>query len=1199
VVPVAAAVGKGDDRQQLGHRSVPLIVLTGFAMVAFAGVLALGAGSPPSISPPNSFSPNGSSSGEVAAQRAYGSLPLSFEPNAGRTDSRIDYLTHTAAGSVSLNPRGATVTLGKASQQETIGLRMLGAKETEAVPRERLPGVVNDLRGNDAGVWRTGIPTFERVRYRDLYPGITLDWYGNQRQLEYDFRITPGGDPAQIAIRVAGADVVRTARNGDLVIETGGEAVRQRAPIAYQPARIGGGQPEPVRVSFAVEHSTVRFKVGAYDQARPLIIDPLILGYSTYLGGLDGDHGQAIAVDGSGAAYITGWTISTDFDTVNPIDSSVANRDAFVSKLTADGSALVYSTYLGGSGAEFGNGIAVDSSRSAYIAGATNSADFTTANSIQGALSGGRDAFITKLSPAGDALVYSTYLGGSYPSPDDGEGATGIAVNSAGAAYVAGVTASTDFPTAGAIEGDSGGEDAFVAKVTPTGALAYSTYLGGDANDSAGDIAVNAQSAAFVTGGTSSSDFNTVNSIEGDSGGRDVFISKLTPSGSDLNFSTYLGGNSDESGTAIALDNVGNAVITGTTSSTDFDTNAPLQGDRGGDDTFISKIGSTGSLGQSTYLGGGGGDYAGGIAAAGSDVYVAGDTRSGDFPSVNAIDSYSGTGDAYVTKIALFGTGLSSFSYSTFLGGSSPDAAADIALDPINGPHVVGRTYSADFETAQPIQGPSEPTCCPTGFPDVFITWLTEDAEGVLARRFQPYLRLDEGERWRPLDVERMLGEGSHYVCERRRCNPLTSFSQLAGYPSSSAYIDIGAAGDPGGVPRYSNPDHYYSPFCPPNGGQVMDCVNGPRSAIYYDTSRVSEGGYRYLQYWTFYRFNDSPVDDLPGIDYLDHEADWEQMALAVPDGTELSTPTFHFANFGQHGNNFSYLRENLTCDAGSSCGLTAKHVHGFVAGGTHATYGEPCTFFCTQSNSEFPETDHGGEILWGNTGDASALRRFPAPYAGQWKQGPHAWVDWPGWWGLDAGLTSDHVKSPANQDFYDFPWLAACVDTGCQPQYSSAAGEQPQPVGVAASDECGQWFGSGIAAVSCDQVVLTRTLKAAELGTRPGQVDLVLVRSRTRRVEAATTRGLAQLAARPLRPGDRLLISGPRNERGTVLVRAQTNRRITIASFGEKQVSGRQRLVVERRGSNAIPMLREAGRPSLAPQSVATRRLRDGTPTS
>jgi hypothetical protein len=1131
-------------------------------------------------------SENDLAEGQLGVAKDYGFLPLSFQPKMGDSSDRIDYLTHTQSASIYLGPDGAALALNGSKGSAPIRLHMLGVRHVDPVARERLPGVVNDLRGNDPRAWRTGIPTFERVRYAGVYPGITLDWYGDQRQLEYDFHVAPGADPEQIGIRVAGADAVRVADNGDLVIRSRGMSMRQRAPVAYQRTAGSDDKRKPVAVSFVLKERTVHFKLGPYDENRPLVVDPLILGYSTYLGGLDEDAGQAIAVSGTGSAYITGWTTSEDFDTLNALDPTGGDpRDAFVSKLSPDGSFLVWSTYLGGSAAEFGNAIAVDSNGAAYVTGTTDSTDFGTANPIQATLSGGRDAFVTKLPRTGDALLYSTYLGGSYLFEEEGENARGIAVDSTGAAYVVGGTNSTDFPTVGAIEGDSPGEDSFVTKLTPSGdTLAYSTYLGGNGADSAGDVAVNGSGAAFVTGGTSSTDFDTVNPFEGDSGGRDVFVSRLTPTGDALAYSTYLGGSGSEAGAAIALDDIGLTYITGTTSSSDYDTAYAKWGNLPGEDAFVSRLNtSTSSLSYSTYLGGSGNDYGNGIAATGLLIYVAGYTQSSDFPRIGALDVYSGNGDAFVTRFSQYSGAVE---YSTPLGGVSSDIATDIAVDALGTAYIVGRTFSSDFPTSQPIEGPNSAPA------DVFISRLTTDDVEVLARRFQPFLRFDEGERWRPLDVERMLSEENHYICEKK-CSPLTSFSQLPEYPSEKAYIDVGAPGDPGPAPRYSDPDSYYSPVCPPNG-QVVDCDSGPRSAIYYDTTKVSPSGYRYIQYWFFYRFNDSPVDQAPGEDYLDHEADWEQMALAIPAATALSAPTFDFANFGQHGRNFTYLRENLTCDADTSCGSTAKHVHGFVAGGTHAIYGEPCSGIlepiCTQSNSAVPESDHGGEAPWANNGDASALRRFPAPYEGSWKKGPHDWVDWPGMWGLDAGLTADHVASPANQAFYDFPWEAECVDgSSCESQFGAMAmsSAELQIESGSAGDECGQWFGSGIAAISCDSAILKKTLEAADVGDRAGTVHLTLLRNRGGPINAATTRGLAQLASEPLHPGDRLLVRGGVEHRGILMVRARTDDTMTVASFSEKQLEEGSQVIVERHGMRAIPTLSQAGGVSEAPASI------------
>ena len=435
--------------------------------------------------------------GEVRAERAYGNLPLAFEPNAGRSERRVDFISRSASGTVSLGDDGAMLALGSGRRAETIGFELPGATPAPPDALERLPGVVNDLRGDDPERWRTEVPTFERVRYPGVWPGIDIDYYGNQRSLEYDLRLAPHADAEQIAIRVAGADRLRLAENGDLAISAGTQTIRQRAPIAYQPARESHPARTPVRAAFAVSGETVRFRLGSYDHARPLVIDPVVLAYSTYLGGGGDDRSAGIAVDAAGAAYLTGQTTSADFDTVGPIEGDGTSTDVFVSKLTPDGSALAYSTYLGGDGIDDGGGIAVDSTGAAYVTGRTFSTDFNTVSPRYQGDSAGADAFVSKLTPAGSALDYSTYLGG-----DADDSGNGIAVGSTGRAYVTGSTDSSDLQLVDAVEGDTpGSTDAFVAKILPQGSdVDYLTYLGGDGADVGSGIAVDSDGAAYVTG---------------------------------------------------------------------------------------------------------------------------------------------------------------------------------------------------------------------------------------------------------------------------------------------------------------------------------------------------------------------------------------------------------------------------------------------------------------------------------------------------------------------------------------------------------------------------------------------------------------------------------------------------------------------------------------------------------------------------
>jgi type I phosphodiesterase/nucleotide pyrophosphatase/Calx-beta domain-containing protein/hemolysin type calcium-binding protein/beta-propeller repeat-containing protein len=644
----------------------------------------------------------------------------------------------------------------------------------------RLPGVVNDLRGDDASRWRTHVPTFERVRYREVYPGVDLDWHGTQQRLEYDFRVAPGADPGQIALRVAGADRVRVARNGDLVIAAGGEAIRQSAPVAYQGE---GATRTPVDARFELRGNTVSLALGHYDRSRPLVIDPVVLDYSTYLGGNGAERVNGIAVDSSGASYLTGRTLSTDFNRVGGVESVSGQGDVFVSKLNAAGNALVYSTYLGGEGDDSGNGIAVDAS-GAYLVGTTESTDFNTVNPASPNKDEGiADAFVAKLNPAGDGLVYSTYLGGGGGFADGGSNSgqpptreapfqkkagasdegVAIAVDSSGAAYVAGNThaISSDapgsrgqrgFPIKGWIEGDTsetqpygGGSagaenpssmtsDAFVTKLTPTGnEFVYSTYLGGDLGDGATAIAVDSAGSAYVAGATNSPDFNRVGGIEGRNGiyannGRrsnfDAFVSKLNPAGNALVYSTYLGGSDFDAAHAIAVDGAGAAYVAGTTDSSDFNLVKEIEGDSNGPDAFVSKLNPAGgALEYSTYLGGGLADAANSIAlGSGGRAFVTGTTSSRNFDRAGELEDNEGLEDAFVSSLNP-GGGLAC---STYLGGTGADSGNAIAVGPSGAAYVAGSTESSDFNTDGPLEGNS-------GGPDAFASKL-----GGLARDCGP-----------------------------------------------------------------------------------------------------------------------------------------------------------------------------------------------------------------------------------------------------------------------------------------------------------------------------------------------------------------------------------------------------------------------------------------------------------------------------
>ena len=366
------------------------------------------------------------------------------------------------------------------------------------------------------------MPSFARVKYTGVYPGIDLVYYGNQRQLEYDLLVAAHADPRRIALAFEGVRALSLDAEGNLILQTSHGEITQHKPVIYQDI---DGKRQTVDGRYVLRaKNRVGFHVARYDTTRPLVIDP-VLSYSTYLGGSGNDIGHAIAVDSSGNAYVTGVTRSANFPGASgksdPVRPRQGSNDVFVTKLNAAGSALVYSTYLGGSGGDIGHAIAVDSAGNAYVTGETDSGTptptsvpFPTTGAFDATYNLGGDAFVSKLNAAGNALVYSTFLGGGGT-----ERGYGIAVDGSGAAYVTGHTNSDNassgptggFPTVGPLQANNnspGIYDAFVTKFSPGGALIYSTYLGGTGNEFSlygGAIAVDSAGNAYVGGSTGAS----------------------------------------------------------------------------------------------------------------------------------------------------------------------------------------------------------------------------------------------------------------------------------------------------------------------------------------------------------------------------------------------------------------------------------------------------------------------------------------------------------------------------------------------------------------------------------------------------------------------------------------------------------------------------------------------------------------------
>jgi len=636
--------------------------------------------------------------------------------------------------------------------------------------------VVNYFVGNDPEKWRTGIPTYTEVVYHDIYPAVDLRLRGKGSALEYDFVVRPGARPEDIRLAYNGIDSL-TIENSELVIGTAFGNIKQEKPYIYQqiadetvevaggfspgsdkaygfyvaayndryPLVIdptlaystylgGSGDDEPWNI--AVDTSGCAYVTGRTDSSNfptqnPYrgtfagICDAFVakidttksgaasLIYSTYLGGSEIDEGYGIAVDAAGCAYVTGDTVSHDFPIQNPYQPAYAgSHDAFVTKLSATGNSLIYSTYLGSNGGELGNEIAVDATGCAYITGETWSGDFPTLNAYQWTKAGPEyqycDAFVTKLSALGNSLIYSTYLGGSH---DDR--AAGIAVDSAGCAYITGNTFSTNFPTQNAFQLASPGiddlhGDIFVTRLSSLGnSLIYSTYLGGTNDEHAYRIAVDASGCAYVVGYTSSSNFPTRNAYQPAKAGaawiEDAFVSKVdtTKIGpASLIYSTYLGGTEGDVGFDIAVDAAGCAYITGQACSDNFPTQNPLPwGYPGNGGAFVAKLDTSksgaASLIYSTYLSGSNGDVGRGIALdAAGGAYVTGSTGI-DFPTQNPYQAVNaGRTDAFVAKLVeppsptasvqtATGTGTATFTTSSgYISGLTAMATTGCGLIP-------------------------------------------------------------------------------------------------------------------------------------------------------------------------------------------------------------------------------------------------------------------------------------------------------------------------------------------------------------------------------------------------------------------------------------------------------------------------------------------------------------------------------------
>lgn len=695
----------------------------------------------------------------------YGKIPMSFETNHGQTNPQVKFLARSNNYTLFLTPNETVLKLQQYANPEkkpaVVRMKLDGANQhPEIMGVNKLPGKANYFTSKDSANYHTHIPTYEQVKYHAVYPGIDMIFYGNQQQLEYDFVLSPTADPDAINLNLEGIEKLEIDDAGHLILHTLDGKIRLRKPFVYQEKE---GHKQKISGSYILKNEyQVGFEVGTYDSSRPLVIDP-VLEYATYLGGSDDSFGQKIVVDDEGNTYITGRTNSTDFPTQDALQPTYAggSNDAFITKINADGSALIYSTYLGGSGDDRGRAIAIDTVGNAYVTGRTNSLDFPLQNPLQPVYGGGDfDGFISKLNADGSALIYSTYFGGSGTGD-----VRGIAVDTTGNAYVSGRTNSLDFPVVNALQPTYGGDpfDGFVVKVNAAGsAFIFSTYLGGNDDDDASDIAIDEDNNIYVTGFTTSTNFPLANPLQSTlNGPQDIFISKIAADGSAFIYSTYLGGSNEDRGRDITVDTDGNAYITGDTNSLDFPVKDAVQSTYGGgsEDAFVTKINPDGSaLIYSTYLGGSGEDRGRGIdVGPGNNAYVTGFTSSTDFPLVNPIqDTLKGTIDAFVTKISADGSMLI---YSTYLGGSGAGDSRDITVDAEGTAYITGFTDSDDFPVTENAFQPEI-----AGGTDAFIAKITDAADLTLTKTDTPD----------PVIIENNSCTSACGGCLSRKCNKLT-----------------------------------------------------------------------------------------------------------------------------------------------------------------------------------------------------------------------------------------------------------------------------------------------------------------------------------------------------------------------------------------------------------------------------------------
>ncbi len=701
----------------------------------------------------------------ASAAPALASLPLYFEANQGQADKAARFVARGQDAKFLISPVAVQLDLFKTTGMDAISAKTVrmqlvgGSSQAQISGADELPGKINYLIGGDSSKWKTGVATFAKIRVEEVYPGVSLTYYGNHRHLEYDFTIAPDANPGIIAIRFDGADTISISPAGELVLRMGNDEIRQPRPDIYQ--MVQGLRRKIVGGYKILDAHTVAFDVGDYDRSQTLVIDP-ILSYSTYFGGLADDVAWNTVVDTNGFVYVAGETLSAKLATVGAVQTNygggIWTGDAFVAKFSNNGSNLIFCTYLGGNQEDFAYGLAVDNAGDVFLTGATDSPDFPTNNALYPTIPGhayhsprtgtfyNPSAFVAEIDPTGSHLIYSTYFGGSGNIlQGTGDEGAGIALDSAGNAYVTGFTSSTNFPATNSLIYQlcgtnhtfnrlAGSQNAFLAKIGPGGTnLIYSTYFGGTNVDGSTGIAVDGAGCVYIAGITDSTNFpTTTNAFQPLYGGltnpavavNNTFVAKFAPSGTNLIYSTLLGGTNDDQAFGIAVDAAGNAYVTGAATSPDFPntvtnlailgkslTNNSTYGYAVTTNAFLTQItwnGTNAAIGYSMIFGGTNLDIDAGYGVAvdpAGNVFVCGASSSTSFPvTTNNIPDITGclratNSGGFDAFVIAFSPNAGSVLYSGYLGGVGDDFGNGIAVDPMGDAYIVGSTGSANFPT--------------------------------------------------------------------------------------------------------------------------------------------------------------------------------------------------------------------------------------------------------------------------------------------------------------------------------------------------------------------------------------------------------------------------------------------------------------------------------------------------------------------